>query len=130
MAHGVLKRHPLIQTSKRGLRIARDTRRLVRIRRNQILASTPNLSKQRVLPDVSVAINMRDREPEGDSDKLEEEDEWQLYASAGYASSELESEEMESEEDGSEEIWFDGDDLEFEGSTVNWDSPPVPLPWE
>ena len=41
MAHGVLKWHPLIQTSKRGLRIARDTRRLVRIRRNQILASMP-----------------------------------------------------------------------------------------
>ena len=45
MAHGVLKRHPLIQTSKRGLRIARDTRRLVRIRRNQILTSTPNLAE-------------------------------------------------------------------------------------
>ena len=71
---------------------------------------------------------MRDREPEGAGDKLEEEDEWQLYASAGYASSELESEEAESEEEGSEEVWFDGDDLEFEGSTVNWDSPPCPAP--
>ena len=85
-------------------------------------------SKQRVLPGVSVAINMRDREPEGAGDKLEEQDEWQLYASAGYASSELESEDTESEEDGSEEAWFDGDDLEFEGNTVNWDSPPCPAP--
>ena len=87
-----------------------------------------NLSKQRVLPGVSVAIYMRDREPEGAGDKLEEEDEWQLYASAGYASSELESEEAEPAEEGSEEAWFDGDDLEFEGSTVNWDSPPCPAP--
>ena len=71
---------------------------------------------------------MRDREPEGAGDKLEEQDEWQLYASAGYASSELESEDTESEEDGSEEAWFDGDDLEFEGNTVNWDSPPCPAP--
>ena len=86
------------------------------------------LSKQRVLPGVSAAIYMQDREPEGAGDKLEEEDEWQLYASAGYASSELESEENESQEDSSEEIWFDGDDLEFEGSTVNWDSPPCPAP--
>ena len=71
---------------------------------------------------------MRDIEPEGDGDKLEGVDEWQLYASAGYASSELESEEIESKEGNSEEIWFDGDDLEFEGSTVNWDSPPCPAP--
>ena len=56
------------------------------------------LSKQRVLPCVSVAIYMQDKEPEGAGDKLEEEDEWQLYASAGYASSELESEEKVSEE--------------------------------
>ncbi|GIS48347.1 MAG: hypothetical protein Ct9H90mP21_2540 [Methanobacteriota archaeon] len=27
-----------------------------------------------------------------------------------------------------EEIWFDGDDFDFEGSTVNWDSPPCPAP--
>ena len=47
---------------------------------------------------------MRDIEPEGDGDKLEGVDEWQLYASAGYASSELESEEIESKEGNSEEI--------------------------
>ena len=95
-----------------------------------IKSSLPHrpLSKQRVLPGVSVAIYMRDGEPEGDGGKLEDVDEWQLYASAGYASSELESEEIESEEGSSEEIWFDGDDLEFEGSTVNWDSPPCPAP--
>ena len=59
---------------------------------------------------------------------IEEEDEWQLFASAGYASSELESEEQEILQDTPEEIWFDGDDLDFEGSTVNWDSPPCPAP--
>ncbi|RJU87722.1 MAG: tRNA pseudouridine(54/55) synthase Pus10 [Candidatus Poseidoniales archaeon] len=86
------------------------------------------LSKQRVLPGVSVAIYMQDKEPEGAGDKLEEEDEWQLYASAGYASSELETDEKVSEDDSLEETWFDGDDLEFEGNTVNWDSPPCPAP--
>ena len=70
---------------------------------------------------------MEDREPEDSGTKLDEEDEWQLYASAGYASSESENEETESEQE-QEEIWFDGDDFDFEGSTVNWDSPPCPAP--
>ncbi len=35
---------------------------------------------------------MEDREPEDSGTKLDEEDEWQLYASAGYASSESENE--------------------------------------
>ena len=55
---------------------------------------------------------MEDREPEDSGTKLDEEDEWQLYASAGYASSESENEETESEKE-QEEIWFDGDDLSF-----------------
>tara|TARA_B100000945_G_scaffold101388_1_gene79909 strand:- start:56 stop:1480 length:1425 start_codon:yes stop_codon:yes gene_type:complete len=70
---------------------------------------------------------MEDREPEGAGTELDEEDQWQLYASAGYASSELETEETERKEE-TEEIWFDGDDLDFEGITVNWDSPPCPAP--
>ena len=44
-AHGVLKRHPLIQTPERGLRITRHSRCLAPIRRNQILTSTPNLAE-------------------------------------------------------------------------------------
>jgi len=71
---------------------------------------------------------MQDREPEGAGNELDEEDEWQLYASAGYASSELDAEEKNSEEDKLREIWFDGDDFDFEGNTVNWNSPPCPAP--
>jgi len=67
-------------------------------------------------------------EPDGGGNDLDEQDEWQLYASAGYASSELESEEKETEEGKPDEVWFDGDDFDFEGSTVNWDSPPCPAP--
>ena len=59
---------------------------------------------------------------------VDEEDEWQLYASAGYASSEVISEDELVEESVTEEIWFDGDDFDFEGNTVNWDSPPCPAP--
>ncbi|HIG34495.1 MAG TPA: tRNA pseudouridine(54/55) synthase Pus10 [Candidatus Poseidoniales archaeon] len=86
------------------------------------------MSKQRVLPGAAVAIYMQDREPEGAGNELDEEDEWQLYASAGYASSELDAEEKNSEGDKLGEIWFDGDDFDFEGSTVNWNSPPCPAP--
>ena len=72
---------------------------------------------------------MEDREPEDSGTKLDEEDEWQLYASAGYASSESENENEDTQAElEQEEIWFDGDDFDFEGSTVNWDSPPCPAP--
>ena len=72
---------------------------------------------------------MEDREPEDSGTKLDEEDEWQLYASAGYASSESENENEDTQSEmEQEEIWFDGDDFDFEGSTVNWDSPPCPAP--
>ena len=70
---------------------------------------------------------MEDGEPEDSGTKLNEQDEWQLYASAGYASSESEYEENQIEQK-QEEIWFDGHDFDFEGSTVNWDSPPCPAP--
>ena len=67
-------------------------------------------------------------EPEGGDDEIEEEDEWQLYASADYASSESEIDESETKEEQPAETWFDGDDFDFEGSTLNWDSPPCPAP--
>ena len=60
---------------------------------------------------------MEDKEPKDSGTKLDQEDEWQLYASAGYASSESENEETKSEQE-QEEIWFDGDDFDFEGSTA------------
>ena len=78
------------------------------------------------LPGLLGGDNMEGGEPEDSGKKLDEEDEWQLYASAGYASSESENEDIQTELD-QEEIWFDGDDFDFEGSTVNWDSPPCPL---
>ncbi|SVD23028.1 uncharacterized protein METZ01_LOCUS375882, partial [marine metagenome] len=65
--------------------------------------------------------------PEAGEQELDEEDEWQLYASAGYASAEVivEADETEEEE---EEIWFDGDDLELNGASIDWDAPPCPAP--
>jgi len=81
------------------------------------------------LPGLFGGDNMEDREPEDSGTKLDEEDEWQLYASAGYASSESENENEDTQAElEQEEIWFDGDDFDFEGSTVNWDSPPCPAP--
>ena len=71
---------------------------------------------------------MEDGEPKGSESELDEEDQWQLYASAGYASTNPETDQPVDEEEESEEIWFDGDDFDFEGSTVNWDSPPCPAP--
>ncbi len=69
-----------------------------------------------------------EEEPKGSDSELDEEDQWQKYASAGYASTNLETEEMVDLEEEFEEIWFDGDDFDFQGSTVNWDSPPCPAP--
>ncbi|MAH98738.1 MAG: tRNA pseudouridine(54/55) synthase Pus10 [Euryarchaeota archaeon] len=71
---------------------------------------------------------MVNAESKDDLKSIDEEDEWQLYASAGYATSEVTSEDEAEEESTSEEIWFDGDDFDFEGNTVNWDSPPCPAP--
>ena len=41
---------------------------------------------------------MQGNGPEGDEQKLDEEDEWQLYASAGYASAETVTEVEEVEQ--------------------------------
>ena len=70
---------------------------------------------------------MHENGPDGDEQKLDEEDEWQLYASAGYASAETVTEVEEAEEADKEE-WFDGDDLEVNGAPIDWDAPPCPAP--
>lgn len=66
--------------------------------------------------------------PEAGEQELDEDDEWQLYASAGYASAEVVVEADETEEEKEKEIWFDGDDLEFNGASIDWDAPPCPAP--
>ena len=70
---------------------------------------------------------MQGNGPEGDEQKLDEEDEWQLYASAGYASAEVVTQSEEAEEVDEEE-WFDGDDLVVNGASIDWDAPPCPAP--
>ena len=66
--------------------------------------------------------------PDTGEPKLDEEDEWQLYASAGYASAEVVTETEGIEEEEHEEAWFDGDDLELNGAPIDWDAPPCPAP--
>ena len=72
---------------------------------------------------------MNPDEPEADENTPEEE-EWQLYATAGYAAAEDPWDdlvEIKSDEE-EEEEWFDGDDFETNGQTLDWDSPPCPAP--
>ena len=57
-----------------------------------------------------------------------DDDSWALYADAGYGNSVIESDVNIDPEPEKEEEWFDGDDFEFEGSTINWDAPPCPAP--
>jgi tRNA pseudouridine synthase 10 len=72
---------------------------------------------------------MDEDEPKAVEPELDEEDEWQLYASAGYASTGFILDETEEIEDKQpDDVWFDGDDSDFEGNTVNWDAPPCPAP--
>ena len=68
-------------------------------------------------------------EPEADATPPEEE-EWQLYASAGYAAAEDPWDDLVEieDEDEEEEEWFDGDDFETNGQTLDWDFPPCPTP--
>jgi tRNA pseudouridine synthase 10 len=67
-------------------------------------------------------------EPEDPVTELDEEDEWQLYASAGYASTDLSFDEEKSGDSDEDEIWFDGDDYDIGDSPINWDAPPCPAP--
>ena len=68
-------------------------------------------------------------EPEADETTPEEE-EWQLYATAGYAAAEDPWDDLVEvqDEEEQEEEWFDGDDFETNGQTLDWDSPPCPTP--
>tara|TARA_Y100000588_G_scaffold59205_2_gene57997 strand:- start:183 stop:1604 length:1422 start_codon:yes stop_codon:yes gene_type:complete len=67
-------------------------------------------------------------EPEAGPVEIDEEDEWQLYASAGYAAIEPSFEDESDEEENTEEAWFDGDDFDVEANSLNWDAPPCPAP--
>ena len=72
---------------------------------------------------------MNPDEPEAD-DNTPEEEEWQLYSTAGYAAAEDPWDDLVEVEDDKEEEeeWFDGDDFETNGQTLDWDSPPCPAP--
>ena len=67
---------------------------------------------------------MKEENNEDDID----DDSWALYADASYGNSVIESDVKIDSESEKEEEWFDGDDFEFEGSTINWDAPPCPAP--
>ena len=91
-----------------------------------------DVSSQRGVPSlVAVGDGMTQDDPEAKATAPDEEDEWQLYATAGYAAAEDPWDDLvvvkdeESEEEGE---WFDGDDFESNGQTVDWDSPPCPAP--
>ena len=75
-------------------------------------------------PRFTAVIVMSEESHEDDID----DDSWALYADAGYGVSEVESDERVESETTENEEWFDGDDFEFEGTTINWDAPPCPAP--
>ena len=58
----------------------------------------------------------------------DDEDSWAQYADASYGKSEILTEESNVNPEKEEEVWYDGDDFEFEGATINWDAPPCPAP--
>ncbi|RJU80820.1 MAG: tRNA pseudouridine(54/55) synthase Pus10 [Candidatus Poseidoniales archaeon] len=62
-------------------------------------------------------------------DSEKEGDDWHQFSNAGYssASADFDNEEI-AEQQNTEEEWFDGDDFEFEGKTIDWNSPPCPTP--
>ena len=84
---------------------------------------------QRGIPSLeAVGDSMTGDGPKEDASASEEE-EWQLYSSAGYASADDPWDDLVAiNEDADEEEWFDGDDFETGGQTVDWDSPPCPAP--
>ena len=67
-------------------------------------------------------------EPKELENELDEEDQWQLYASAEYGSNYDASSDDVDTEVVDEEIWFDGDDFEMDGGTLDWNAPPCPAP--
>ena len=68
---------------------------------------------------------MKEDTHKADSD---DDDSWALYADAGYGQSNEEVDETPMITPSEEEVWYDGDDFEFEGATINWDAPPCPAP--
>jgi len=72
--------------------------------------------------------NMGDNGTKELDNGLDEEDQWQLYASAEYGSDYDASEESDAPELDEEEVWFDGDDFEVDRGTLDWDAPPCPAP--
>ena len=67
--------------------------------------------------------------PDEEEHELSEGDQWQLFASAGYASAEsVPSSEDESKAESEEEdVWFDGDDVEANGTSLDWTLRPARL---
>ncbi len=86
------------------------------------------LTSETQVPPVLCGDTMETNEPKDDDSEIDSEDEWQLYASADYASTEMPPQEEIEDSIESEEVWFDGDDFDFQGSTLNWDAPPCPAP--
>ena len=71
---------------------------------------------------------MSDESSEPDTKEIED-DEWHLYANAGYGVVESpEAEPTEEDYEAPEEEWFDGDDFYNQGASIDWDSPPCPAP--
>ncbi|MBT6683654.1 MAG: hypothetical protein HOB55_02180, partial [Euryarchaeota archaeon] len=57
------------------------------------------------------------------------DDEWHNFSNAGYSSANVDDEDNDNNsKDNENEEWFDGDDFEFEGKTLDWNSPPCPTP--
>jgi tRNA pseudouridine synthase 10 len=68
-------------------------------------------------------------EPSGSNTENIEDDDWHLYANAGYGAAEsVEAETSVEEDEDTEEEWFDGDDFYHQGTSIDWDSPPCPAP--
>lgn len=84
------------------------------------------MSKNRVAPfsigDIMSKITPKDSEEDND-------DEWHNFSNAGYSSANVDDEDNgNNSKDNENEEWFDGDDFEFEGKTLDWNSPPCPTP--
>lgn len=61
---------------------------------------------------------------------IDDDDTWHQFSDAGYSSASVnfDNEQEKDIQVNSEEEWFDGDDFEFEGKTLDWNSPPCPTP--
>ncbi|MFL2963376.1 MAG: tRNA pseudouridine(54/55) synthase Pus10 [Candidatus Thalassarchaeaceae archaeon] len=65
----------------------------------------------------------------GPKDSEKDDEAWHHFSNAGYSSASVDFDNEEiGEQENTEEEWFDGDDFEFEGKTIDWNSPPCPTP--